>query len=65
MQGTLMTFLMSFARAAKRRVPMVSSTLNAAGLQRNIKNTDRNIRNTEFFCLLGRSEQRLTCSTQS
>jgi len=27
-----MTFLMSLARAAKRSVPMVSSTLKAAGL---------------------------------
>jgi hypothetical protein len=44
-----MTFLMSLARAAKRSVPIVSSTLNAAGLQRNIKNTERNIKNTEFF----------------
>jgi hypothetical protein len=34
---TLMTFLMSLARAAKRSVPIVSSTLNAAGLARGIK----------------------------
>jgi hypothetical protein len=32
-KSTLTTFLMSLALAAKRRVPMVSSTLNAAGLK--------------------------------
>ena len=31
-----MTFLMSLARAANRRVPIVSSTLKAAGLQHTI-----------------------------
>ena len=68
-----MTFLMSLARAAKRRVPMVSSTLNAAGLKKGIMRFKKIMRWKEIMLCIRkghafkrqRAVEGFTCSTRS